>query len=39
VPYVALPAPGSPSNSATTTGIPKFKTGNRNLLFSVKYFF
>jgi hypothetical protein len=39
VPTIAIPAPGTPNNSATTTGIPKFKTGSRTLLFSVKYFF
>jgi hypothetical protein len=39
VPTIAVPAPGTPNNSATTTGIPKFKTGSRSLLFSVKYFF
>ena len=39
VPTVAVPAPGTPSNSSTTTGAPRFKTGSRSLLFSVKYFF
>jgi hypothetical protein len=29
----------SPTNTSITTGKPKFKTGSRTLLFSVKYFF
>jgi hypothetical protein len=29
----------SPTNTSIATGTPKFKTGSRSLLFSVKYFF
>ena len=29
----------SPTNTSITTGKPRFKTGSRTLLFSVKYFF
>jgi len=39
VPTNRIPAPGTPSNSGTTTGTPRFKTGSRSLLFSVKYYF
>ena len=39
VPVTGVPAPGTPASIGTTTGKPRFKTGNRTLLFSVKYFF
>ena len=35
VPVVGI----SPTNNATATGIPKFKTGSRTLTFAVKYYF
>ncbi len=39
VPAVRFTPGAGPSNLGTVTGAPKFKTGYRSLLFSVKYFF